>query len=102
MAPKKMMVEVAYAEPDKQCIIQVEVVEKCSVQEAIEQSKIMAIFPQIDLTKQKVGIFSRPCELSDGLRAGDRVEIYRPLTIDPKEARRAKAKKIAKLKYSGK
>lgn len=89
----KVMVEVAYAEPTLQRIISVEVIPGSTVEAAILQSGILSLFPQIDLTKQKVGIFSKACKLTDLVKEGDRIEIYRPLTIDPKEARRAKAKK---------
>jgi hypothetical protein len=86
-------VEVAYAQPDRQHIIAVELTEGSTMLDAIQRSGILIIFPEIDLSKQKIGIFSQQCLLSDPIKAGDRVEIYRPLTIDPKEARRAKAKK---------
>lgn len=92
MVSHKIRVEVAYARPDRQEIIAIEVESGCSIQRAIEQSGILQRFPEIDLQCQSVGIFSKRRELTDILQAGDRVEIYRPLTIDPMEARRAKAK----------
>ena len=92
MAVEKILIEVAYAEPQQQSIIKVAVSEGCTVEAAIHQSGMLVIFPHIDLVKQKVGIFSKGCQLTDAVRAGDRIEIYRPLTIDPKEARRAKEK----------
>lgn len=92
MAIEKIMIEVAYAEPQKQSIIKMAVSEGCTVEAAIHQSGVLIIFPQIDLVNQKVGIFSKACQLSDVVCAGDRIEIYRALTIDPKEARRAKEK----------
>jgi putative ubiquitin-RnfH superfamily antitoxin RatB of RatAB toxin-antitoxin module len=92
---KRVVVEIAYASPTQQKIIAVEVELPCQVGEAIAQSGMLAHFTEIDLTTQAVGIFSKKCELTDMLKAGDRVEIYRPLTIDPKEARRAKAEKKA-------
>lgn len=100
MAADKILIEVAYAEPHKQSILKVEVEKGSTVQTAINQSGILTLFPQINLAKQKVGIFSKTCELSDAVQQGDRIEIYRPLTIDPKEARRAKAKKIASKRKS--
>ncbi|HCC13099.1 MAG TPA: RnfH family protein, partial [Atlantibacter hermannii] len=50
----------------------------------------------IDLAKNKVGVYSRPVKLTDALSDGDRVEIYRPLIADPKELRRQRAEKAAK------
>ena len=95
---KRMRVEVAYALPDRQEIIAVDVDAGCSIRDAIEASGVLQRFPEIDLTRQGVGVFSKKRELSDILATGDRVEIYRPLTIDPKEARRAKAKMKAAKK----
>jgi len=89
----KIKVEVAYAKPNHQCLVSVEVKQGSTIKDAIIASQILNIFPEIDLAKQKVGIFSKPRQLSDLIHQGDRIEIYRPLTIDPKEARRAKALK---------
>lgn len=85
-------VEVAYAAPKKQVILTVHSNEQAlTVEQAIEQSGILKQFPEIDLEKNKVGIFSKPCTLTTPLRKGDRVEIYRPLIADPKEIRRQRA-----------
>ena len=91
----RIRVEIAYATPDRQEIISLEVPPDSTIAQAIEYSGIQERFPEIDLTKQSVGIFSRKCKLTDTVQEGDRVEIYRPLTIDPKDARRAKATKKA-------
>lgn len=93
MDHNKIRVEVVYAKPDRQYLIEVEVEQGCTIESAIHQSKILMEFPEIDLTKQKVGVFSKPRQLSDLIQQGERIEIYRQLMIDPKEARRAKAKK---------
>ncbi len=90
-------VEVAYASIKQQRIIVIEIEAGSSIEEAIQCSGMLTIFNEIDLTKQKVGVFSKLRELTDIVQNGDRIEIYRSLTIDPKEARRAKAK-AAKLK----
>lgn len=87
-----IIIEVAYANSKSQRILKVEVSKGSSVGDAIKQSGILELFPEIDLSKQKVGVFSKARELSDEVHAGERIEIYRPLQIDPKEARRAKAK----------
>lgn len=87
----RIKVEVAYAKPKKQTVISLSVFEGSSVREAIEQSGIMYSFPEINLDVQPVGVFSKPRELTDEVRAGDRIEIYRPLCRDPKESRRRRA-----------
>lgn len=89
----KIWVEVAYALPDKQYVIPVELTLGDTVEQAIIASNILTICNDIDLTKNKVGIYSRPAKLSDNVRDGDRVEIYRPLIADPKEMRRKRAEK---------
>lgn len=86
-------IEVAYATPEKQKIINLTVPVNTTILQAIRQSGILEHFPEIDLTRQNVGVFSKKRTLTDIVQAGERIEIYRPLTIDPKEARRAKAKK---------
>jgi putative ubiquitin-RnfH superfamily antitoxin RatB of RatAB toxin-antitoxin module len=90
---KMIAVEVAYARVNQQKIIALEVAEGSSVAEVILQSCVLTLFPEIDLTKQKVGVFSKARKLSDVVKHGERIEIYRELTIDPKDARRAKAVK---------
>lgn len=88
-----MIVEVAYATPEKQVIKQLKTDEGCTVGDAILQSGILAEFLEIDLTTAKVGVFSERASLDDTLKPNDRVEIYRPLQIDPKQARLLRAKK---------
>ena len=88
-----MKVEVAYARPDVQVILEVDVPEGATAEEAIRASGILERFPEIDLAKQKVGIFSKVAPLSKELREWDRVEIYRALIADPKAARRQRAQK---------
>lgn len=89
----KIWVEVAYALPDKQYLIPVELVLGDTVEQAIVASNILMICNDIDLAKNKVGIYSRPAKLNDTVKEGDRVEIYRPLIADPKEMRRKRAEK---------
>ena len=66
------------------------------MEEAIRASGLLELRTDIDLSKNKVGIYSRPVKLADVLQDGDRVEIYRPLIADPKELRRQRAEKSAK------
>lgn len=84
-------VEVAYATPKKQLILTVPFNESLMAKEAINLSGMLERFPEIDLTENTIGIFSKPCKLDTVLREGDRVEIYRPLIADPKEVRRQRA-----------
>lgn len=93
-----MIVEVAYARPDVQVILTVEVSEGATVAEAVRLSGILADFPEIDLVVQKVGVFGKLAKLTSVVRAGDRVEIYRRLTHDPKEARKKRVADIKKAK----
>ncbi len=86
-----MIVEVAYARDDKQSLISLEVTEGVTVKEAIEVSGILKTCKQIDLLKDRVGIFSKFVTLDTVLREKDRVEIYRPLIADPKEVRKERA-----------
>ena len=91
--PKEIMVEVAYAIPEEQVIITIKVPTIFNVQQAIEKSGIQKKFPSIDLSKNKVGIFGKKTTLDHPLNDRDRIEIYRPLILDPKEMRRKRAAK---------
>lgn len=91
--PGFISVEVAYATADEQVILLLQASPGITVGEAIRRSGIQERFAEIDLTRQKVGIFSRPVELTQRLRHKDRVEIYRPLITDPKEMRRRRAER---------
>lgn len=85
---KKIRVEVAYARPDRQVIIPVEVPEDATLEQALILSRIQERCPEIDLVTAEVGIFAKLSKLSSRLRPGDRIEIYRPLIADPKLARK--------------
>lgn len=78
-----MQIGIAYSEPNQQIWMNLEVPETVTVQEAIERSGILKQFPHIDLESQKVGIFGKLAKLTAALKAGDRVEIYRPIIADP-------------------
>ena len=88
-----MRVEVAYALPEHQRLIALELPQPVTVRLAIERSGILEEFPEIDLAVNKVGVFSQIADLDDPLLEGDRVEIYRPLIADPKASRRQRAEK---------
>ncbi len=84
-------VEVVYAHTDNQLLLELRVTPGTTAREAITQSGILAHFPQIDPERQAIGIFGRAVKANAVLQAGDRVEIYRPLAVEPKEARRQRA-----------
>lgn len=83
--------EVAYALPKKQLIISFKAPANVTVKEAIVLSGILKKFNEIDLAKNKIGIFGKISTLNSKLQHKDRIEIYRPLIADPKEIRRKRA-----------
>jgi uncharacterized protein len=93
MAEALIQIEVAYAKPTAQVLVALQLPVGATVQQAIERAGILQQYPEIDLAIQKVGIFSQVCCLQQVLQENDRVEIYRPLLQDPKEARRNRALK---------
>ncbi|CAH8222043.1 putative component of the Rsx system [Vibrio aestuarianus] len=84
-------VEVVYALPHEQRVLNLVVDKNLNVQEIIEKSGVLELYPEIDLAKNKVGVFSRNIKLDALVRDRDRIEIYRPLLADPKEIRRKRA-----------
>ena len=87
-AEEYFRVEVAYATPEAQAVIPVEVHIGTTAAEAVQQSGIELRFPEIDLETNELGIFGQRVKPQLVLHEGDRVEIYRPLTADPKVVRR--------------
>lgn len=86
-----MKIGIAYALPQRQIWLNVEMPEGATIKDAIERSGILNQFPEINLDQQKVGIFGKVSKLDAVLSDGDRVEIYRPIICDPKTVpRRAK------------
>lgn len=90
-APSSLSVEVVYALPAHQWMVQVKLPDGATVEDAIRASGVLDEFTEIDLGKNKVGIFSKLVKLDEVVRDKDRVEIYRPLIADPKEVRRKRA-----------
>lgn len=86
-----MRVEVVYARADVQPIVVLDLPSGSDLRMAIARSGLLERFPEIDLTTNKVGIFGRISPLNDILSEGDRIEIYRPLAVDPKQSRRQRA-----------
>ncbi|MGQ0657190.1 MAG: RnfH family protein [Chromatiales bacterium] len=94
MRSEFMWVEVVYALPAEQFVQRVRISRGATVRDAIERSGVLERRPEIALDVHRVGVFGRLCALDDTLEAGDRVEIYRSLLADPKEARRRRAEKM--------
>lgn len=88
---KTWRVEVAYATPSRQEVIEVLVLPGETIEQVIRASGVLARFPEIDLARHRVGIFGEAARLQDPVRDRDRVEIYRMLIADPKELRRQRA-----------
>jgi putative ubiquitin-RnfH superfamily antitoxin RatB of RatAB toxin-antitoxin module len=91
-----IQIEVVYGLAHKQKLLSLPVNQGTTVEEAIVESGIIKLFPEIDLNDNKVGIWNRAVKLSTVLESFDRIEIYRPLIADPKEVRKRRAEK-AKL-----
>ena len=101
MTDELMEIEVAYVKPGEQIVLALQGKPGITVEQAIRDSGIIEDCPEIDLGKNKVGIFGKAARLDAELRAGDRVEIYRPLIADPKEARKKRAQQGKALKKGG-
>jgi hypothetical protein len=86
--PETLSIEVVFALRERQELVTVLLPPEATVEDAIEHSLIQSLFPEWDLADCAVGIWGRRVERDHRLQSGDRVEIYRPLAMDPREARR--------------
>jgi putative ubiquitin-RnfH superfamily antitoxin RatB of RatAB toxin-antitoxin module len=86
-------VEVAFATAARQVVLALQVNRDATVEQAIKQSGILREFPQLDLSVHAVGIFGERVRLDTPLASGERIEIYRPLSVDPRQARRQRARR---------
>lgn len=86
-----MQVEVVFALADKQVLVAVEVPAGATVSDAIDRSGLARKFPDCDFPELQAGIWGKPVGHDHAVREGDRVELYRPLAMDPRDARRLKA-----------
>ena len=98
---ESLSIEIAYALPQKQELVLLKLPAGSTVQQAIEASGLKQKHPEIDLAKNKVGVFGKLSKLDTTLRDRDRVEIYRPLIADPKEIRRKRADEGKAMKKGG-
>lgn len=90
-------VEVACALPARQVVRALTVPAGCTARQAVERCGIAEDFPELAVSTLRLGIYSKAVEDSHLLQDGDRVELYRPLLLDPKEARRQRAEKAKRL-----
>jgi uncharacterized protein len=86
-----MKVSVVYATPKRQAVLTIDLPDGATVQQALDKSGILGQFPEIDLTTQKVGIYNKVTALDVVVEDGARIEIYRPITCDPKTVKRRAA-----------
>jgi putative ubiquitin-RnfH superfamily antitoxin RatB of RatAB toxin-antitoxin module len=98
---EKMNIEVLYALPQEQILLKLQADAGFTLGEAIRQSGVLEKYPEIDLAKNKLGIYGKLSRADAILRDRDRVEIYRPLKADPKEIRRQRAEEGKKMKKGG-
>lgn len=98
---KQIFIEVAYATPQRQIILEIWMHDGATVEEAIVASGILEEFPEIDLKVNKLGIFSKLTKLNVALKHKDRIEIYRKLIADPKAVRKQRAAEGKKMKKGG-
>lgn len=89
---QQISITVAYATPDQQVELPVQLDAHCNISLAIKKSGILQQFPEIPFPDIEVGVWGKRLPLDGLIREGDRVEIYRPLIIDPKEARRQRTR----------
>lgn len=96
-----IQVEVVYGRQDRQKVVTVRLNEGASVRDAVERSGLLAEFPEIDLAKNKLGIWNKLSKPDATVRERDRVEIYRALIADPKEVRKQRAAEGKVMKKGG-
>jgi len=97
----QIQVEVVYGRQDRQKVVAVTLNEGATLREAVERSGLLAEFPEIDLEKNKLGIWNKLAKPDAVVRDKDRLEIYRPLIADPKEVRKQRAAEGKVMKKGG-
>lgn len=98
MAAERIAIEVAAALPDRQLVVPLLVPEGTTVAQAVALADLPARLPELEIEEGRLGIFGKRRRPGDEVKAGDRVEVYRPLSADPKEVRR----QLAELARAGK
>lgn len=98
---EQIIIEVVYALSNTQTLLRQSVAAGTTVGQAIEQCGVLLKHPEINLAKNKLGIFGKLTKADAVLREKDRIEIYRPLIADPKEVRRQRAEEGKVMKKGG-
>ncbi len=98
---ESIYIEIAYATPDNQMILECRVAPGTNPRDAVINSDIAEYFPEIDKEGCDIGIFGKVIRKDHTLENGDRIEIYRPLIADPKEVRKKRAEQGLKMKRGG-
>jgi len=93
--------EIAYATPERQMIVEQQVAPGTTARMAVLQSDIDRYFSQLNKQKDDLGVFGKPVPDDYQVQPGDRIEIYRPLKADPKEVRKRRAVEGKKMKKGG-
>lgn len=99
--PEMVAIEVVYALPERQTLLRLKVPLGTTAEEAVQRSGILEHYPELDLSRSKLGIFAKVVPNTRVLREDDRVEIYRPLLADPKAVRQQRAEEGKRLKKGG-
>ena len=89
----RMRIELAYADPDREILVGLEVRPGSTVHECVERSGLFRLVPEMRDSEVAFAVFGRRAEPADPVAEGDRIEVLRPLEIDPKEARRLRARR---------
>lgn len=97
MAEPMLPIEVVYATAEQQLLLALEVPPGTSVSEAVRLSGIAGQLPGVSVGDCPMGIFGKVVASQHPVEAGDRIELYRPLLIDPKEVRKQRAAKVARV-----
>ena len=96
MSDAPLRIEIAYAEPQRAVVKSLRLPAGACVADALRLAELDADFSAVDFANSAIGIFGKLSRRDQLLRQGDRIEIYRPLSADPKEARRARAREARK------
>lgn len=88
---EQLMIEVVYALPHKQELVTLTLSPGATARQAVERSGLLEKYPDIDLSKNKLGVFAKLVKPDTSLQHRDRVEVYRPLIADPKAVRKQRA-----------
>lgn len=103
MAEQLLSIEVVYAAADRQLLLSLQVPCGCTAREAVLRSGLQSCLSAVDLQQAPLGIFGKALAAPESrlLEEGDRVEIYRPLLVDPKDMRKRRAAQAAKRSKAG-